>query len=71
MRVITINQMKVLVFIKDFINRNSYSPTIREIASNFSVSIRAASDSIFALKRKGYIKTEPKKPRTITVIREG
>jgi repressor LexA len=66
----TINQLKVLAFIKTFIEKNSYSPTVREIADAFSVSVKASWDHLKALQRKGYIKCEYRKPRTITIIKE-
>jgi repressor LexA len=69
-RVIIVNQLKVLNFIKTFIEKNSYSPTIREIADNFSVSTKGAQDHVSALRRKGYIRSEYHKSRTITVIKE-
>jgi repressor LexA len=69
-RIITVNQMKILNFIKAFIEKNSYSPIIREIADNFSISTKVAHDHVNALRRKGYIRSEYRKSRTITVIKE-
>jgi repressor LexA len=69
-RIITVKQLKVLNFIKTFIEENSYSPSIREIADNFSISAKGAQDNVNALRRKGYIRSEYRKPRTIAVIKE-
>jgi repressor LexA len=69
-RINTINQLKVLAFIKSFIEKKSYPPTVREVADEFSVSVKGAHDHLKALKRKGYIKSEYHKPRTITIIKE-
>jgi repressor LexA len=66
----TINQLKILEFIKNFIRQHSYPPTVREIANAFSVTAKAAQDHLNALKRKGYIRSEPNRPRTITIIKE-
>jgi SOS-response transcriptional repressor LexA len=66
----TINQLKILAFIKTFIEKNSYPPTVREVADEFSVSVKGAQDHLKALQRKGYIKSEYRKPRTITIIKE-
>jgi len=62
---LTDRQKEVLSFISGFISKHSYPPTIREIADNYSMSVKGAHDHISALKRKGYIKQEENKPRTI------
>ena len=67
----TQRQKEVLVFIIGFINSHSYPPTIREIAEYFSISVKGAYDHISALKRKGKIKFEDKRSRTMEVVRTG
>ena len=67
----TMRQREVLSFIIDFIHSRSYPPTIREIAENFSISVKGAYDHISALKRKGKLKFEDKRSRTMEVIRTG
>ena len=67
----TQRQREVLVFIIEFIHSHSYPPTIREIAEYFSISVKGAYDHISALKRKGKIKFEDKRSRTMEVIRTG
>ena len=44
-------------------------PTIREVAERFQITARAAQDRIVALKKKGYIKSDGRKGRTITVLK--
>jgi len=65
MKELTIRQKEVLTFIADYKNKHSYPPTIREIAEHFSMSVKGAHDHITALKRKGQLKHEDKRPRTL------
>ena len=67
----TLRQREVLFFIIEFIHSHSYPPTIREIADNFSISVKGAYDHVAALKRKGKIKFEDKRSRTMEVVRTG
>ena len=48
MKRLTGRQKEVLEFIKNYKNRNSYPPTIREIAENFSISVKGAYDHLKA-----------------------
>ncbi|MCL2720610.1 MAG: transcriptional repressor LexA [Treponema sp.] len=65
MKELTIRQKQVLNFIADYIKKNSYPPTIREIADNFSISVKGAHDHITALRKKGHLKHTEKRPRTM------
>jgi len=65
MKELTKRQKEVLSFIADYKNKHSYPPTIREIAEHFSMSVKGAHDHITALKKKGQIKHEDKRPRTL------
>ena len=65
MKELTKRQNEVLSFIAAYIKNHSYPPTIREIADNFSISVKGAHDHITAVKRKGYIKQNGKRPRTM------
>ena len=71
MHTITNRQNEVLEFIHNFVSRNSYPPTIREIADNFKVFSGAVYASMIALRRKGYIDWVDEKPRTIRVLKKG
>jgi repressor LexA len=66
---ITNCQSEALCFISEYIKLNSYPPTIREVAERFQITARAAQDRIVALKKKGYIKSDGRKGRTITVLK--
>ena len=71
MREPTRRQKEVLDFIADYIRRNEYSPTIREVADNFSISIKGASDHLQALRKKGLLEHGDKKSRTIKLVKDG
>jgi repressor LexA len=65
----TKRQWEVMRFIKAFIGSHDYSPSIREIALNFGVTLKAAVDFVAALEKKGYIRTTKTVHRSIKIIR--
>ena len=69
MRKATERQQEVLSFIARYIRAHSYSPTIREVADFFSISVKGAHDHLAALKKKGLLKQGEKQPRTMKVVR--
>lgn len=68
MRPVTARQQEVLSFIQTFIQSNRYPPTIREIAESFRVSVKAAHDHVKALEKKGVIRYDANRSRTIEVL---
>lgn len=70
MEKLTRRQSEVYRFIRDFIQKNHYSPSIRDIAEQFGVYVRAAYDHILALEKKGYIVREKGKTRSIKLTRD-
>jgi len=68
MKELTERQKQVLSFIADYIKKNSYPPTIREIADHYSISVKGAHDHITALRKKGHLKHADKRPRTMGLI---
>ncbi len=63
---LTIRQRQVLDFIQSARQSAEASPTLREIAAHFGFkSSRAAADHLDALKRKGFLQSEPGKARTL------
>lgn len=68
MKELTERQKDVLSFIAEYIKTNSYPPTIREIADNYSISVKGAHDHITALRKKGFLKHADKRPRTMGLI---
>lgn len=68
MKEITQIQRDVLNYIAQFIDENSYPPTVREISEHFGKSIRAVQDNVTALQKKGYISLVQKKSRSIKIL---
>jgi repressor LexA len=65
----TRRQREVLTFISDYIRSHYYPPTIREVAEHFSISVKGAYDHVLALKKKGKLKLDDKRSRTMEVVR--
>jgi repressor LexA len=70
-REITKRQTAVLSFIKEFLGLNGYAPTIREIGEHFGITFNGARDHLTALIKKGFIKNQHRKARTMIVLKEG
>jgi repressor LexA len=71
MREPTERQKEVLGFIAGYLQTHTYPPTIREVADFFSISVKGASDHLSALKKKGFLKQNEKKSRTMELIKAG
>lgn len=69
MRKPTKRQEEVLEFISGYISTHAYSPTIRDVADFFSISVKGASDHLAALKKKGLLKQGDNKPRTMELVK--
>ena len=67
MKELTKRQKEVLSFIANHINKHSYSPTIREIAEHFKMSVKGAYDHVAALKRKNCLKQDGNRSRTMVL----
>jgi len=68
MKAITSRQSEVLDFIKAFIGEHHFPPTMREISEHFSISVKGAYDHVKALEKKGYLKIDNNRSRTIEVV---
>ncbi len=69
MKKVTIKQLQVLEGIEWFINKNGYSPTIKELALLLKSDNRSVFEKLMLLESKGYIKTSPGKSRSIVVLK--
>jgi repressor LexA len=69
MKELTKRQKEVLSFIAAYLKSHAYPPTIREIAENFSISVKGAYDHITALKRKNCLKQDDNRSRTMELVR--
>ena len=66
---LTERQQRVLAFIDGEIKRNGYPPTIREIGRHLGIkSTNGVNDHLNALQRKGFIRRQDHKSRTLTVV---
>ncbi len=64
-------QNQVLAFIKEFVARNEYPPSLRDISAHLGVTGNTAVLShLQALERKGYIRRDAGNSRGIVLIRE-
>jgi len=68
MKALTKRQEEVLSFIKQYSLQHKYPPTIREIAANFSISVKGAYDHVKALEKKNKIHCDLNRSRAIEVI---
>ena len=64
----TKRQQEVLDFIGSYTQNHAYPPTVREMAENFGISIKGAHDHILALKKKGLLRQDDKKSRTMELV---
>lgn len=69
---LTERQHRVLSFIDAQIRRNGFPPTIREIGRHLGIrSTNGVNDHLNALERKGFIKRQDHKSRTLVVVKGG
>lgn len=59
---------KTYFFIKHFIEKNGYSPSLPEIAEKFGIYVGAAAFRVKKLKKMGYITNVENKSRTIQIL---
>lgn len=66
---LTERQQRVLQFIETQIKKNGYPPTIREIGKHLGIkSTNGVNDHLNALERKGYVKRQDHKSRTLAIL---
>lgn len=70
MKGLTQRQREVFDFIRGFIHKNRYPPTIREIAVNFHFSVKGSYDHVKALEKKGYLRCHENRSRAIEILRD-
>ena len=68
----TERQKEVLDFIASYISVHEYSPTIRDVADFFGISVKGANDHLAALRKKGMLKHgDCGKSRTMKLVKTG
>ncbi|HAK44591.1 MAG TPA: repressor LexA [Spirochaeta sp.] len=68
MKELTKRQEETLDYIRGFIEQHNYPPTIREMAASFDISVKGAYDHIKALEKKGRIRCDGNRSRTIEIL---
>jgi repressor LexA len=70
MRDLTARQQEVLNYIRGFLGEHHFPPTMREISEYLSVSVKGAYDHVKALEKKGHIRIDSNRSRTIELVDE-
>ncbi len=69
MKQMTSRQKEIYRFLEDFIEREGYSPSIREVGEHFGMSPMGARDHLQALEKKGFIQSGANTSRSIVLSR--
>jgi len=64
---LTDRQQAILDFINEYVNDNSFPPSVREIGRHFGIYPATVQDHISALERKGHLQKKPFQSRTLSV----
>ena len=65
---LTARQREVLEFVRQFMTTAGYPPTVREIGAHFGFVPRSVFDHLKALERKGYLRRDPAKSRSLQIL---
>jgi repressor LexA len=65
---LTARQGEVLEFIRQFMAKAGYPPTVREIGAHFGFVPRSIFDHLKALERKGYLRRTASKSRSLQIL---
>jgi repressor LexA len=69
MKLLTQRQQVILEFVSEFSCNRGFSPSLREIGEAIGLpNVSAVRGHVAALEKKGYIRKEPDKPRSISII---
>ena len=69
MKNLTAKQRNAFYAVRNYINAEGYSPTVRDIAAILGISVRASKDHLDALRRKGYLTWRERTPRTMRIVK--
>src|SRR5919108_165636 len=64
---LTERQQAILDFINQYVEENSFPPSVREIGRHFGIYPATVQDHISALERKGYLQKKRFQSRTLSV----
>lgn len=65
---LTTRQREVLEFVRQFMVKAGYPPTVREIGAHFGFVPRSIFDHLKALERKGYLRRDGAKSRSLQIL---
>jgi repressor LexA len=68
MKVLTERQKQVFEFIRKFRDEHAYPPTVRKVAEHFAISTKGAWDHMKALEKKGYLRQDLNRSRTLEIL---
>jgi len=66
---LTERQKNILEYIRKYSKKNSYPPTLKEIAGYFKLAIGTIQDHVFALQKKGYLERKKDTARGFRILR--
>jgi repressor LexA len=66
---LTQKQDAVFLFIKAFILKHGFPPSIREIGLHFQIAPPSVLSHLKAIERKGFIRRHPLKPRCLEILK--
>jgi repressor LexA len=68
-KTLTDSQARILREVESFLQEHSFSPTMRELAERLGMAAQSVSEQLQRLERNGYIQRQPKKVRSLVVLR--
>jgi len=69
---LTKRQKQVLDFIKTFIKKHDYAPSLEEVKEHLGLSsVSTAHFHVHALQQKGFLRKDDNRPRTIEISKNG
>ena len=63
-------QQRTLKELSAFVSRTGYPPTMNELGDVLGITAASAHNLVRQLERKGFVRREPRKPRSLQVVRE-
>lgn len=69
MHSLTDSQLRVLRELESWIAQHGNAPTVRELAEQLGMAAPSVSEQLRRLERNGYVKREPFKSRSLTVLK--
>jgi repressor LexA len=65
---LTLKQVNVVTTIRNFGHIHGYPPTVRELAHLLTVARGTVVQHLDSLERKGVLRRQPRKPRTLEIL---